>query len=60
MINLLGCAAPDELIAQPHAHLHWYDKTLRQGRKMGHVNLLRESPLALLEDLNQALRILPS
>lgn len=60
MINLLGCNAPDELVSQPHAHLHWYDKVLRQGRKMGHVNLLRETPNALQEDLSLALRMLPS
>jgi len=59
MINLLGCSAPDELISQPHAHLHWYNKTLRKGRKMGHVNLLHESSYALQEDLSLALRILP-
>lgn len=59
MINLLGCIAPAELISAPHAHLHWYDKTLREGRKMGHVNFLHQSPHALLEDLNLALRILP-
>lgn len=58
MINLLGRNAPDELTCAPHAHLHWYDKTLRKGRKMGHVNLLHESPEALQENLRQALRIL--
>lgn len=59
MINLLGCVAPDELLSVPHAHLHWYDKVLRNGRKMGHINLLHQSPVALQEDLNLALRILP-
>jgi len=58
MINLLGCDAPDELISWPHAHLHWYNKNLRPGRKMGHINLLHESPCTLQEDLNHALRML--
>ena len=59
MINLLGCNAPEELIAQPHAHLHWYDKSLRQGRKMGHVNLMNASPIMLQEELSLALQTLP-
>lgn len=59
MINLLGCAAPDELISHPHVHLHWYDKTLRHGRKMGHVNLLHSSHQTLQDDLNLALELLP-
>jgi 5-(carboxyamino)imidazole ribonucleotide synthase len=58
MINLLGCVAPEDLVAKPNAHLHWYNKTLRQGRKMGHVNLLHTSPHALQEDLDEALRIM--
>lgn len=58
MINLLGCEAPDELAYQPNAHLHWYNKTLRKGRKMGHVNLLHQTHTALQEELGLALRIL--
>lgn len=59
MINLLGCRAPEELCSLPHAHLHWYDKTLRHGRKMGHINLLHESPQALQLHLSAALQLLP-
>ena len=59
MINLLGCSAPEELNSHPHAHLHWYDKTLRAGRKMGHINLLHMSNNSLQEDLHLALDLLP-
>lgn len=59
MINLLGCKAPEELSSLPHAHLHWYDKTLREGRKMGHINFLHESSGALQMNLSHALRLLP-
>jgi 5-(carboxyamino)imidazole ribonucleotide synthase len=58
MINLLGCDAPDELISWPHAHLHWYNKKLRPGRKMGHINLLHEDSGRLQKDLNHALGLL--
>lgn len=58
-INLLGCIAPDALSCAPNAHLHWYDKALRQGRKMGHVNLLHQSSQALQEDMNLTLQMLP-
>tara|TARA_R110002167_G_scaffold47967_1_gene141772 strand:- start:72019 stop:73122 length:1104 start_codon:yes stop_codon:yes gene_type:complete len=58
MINLLGCKAPEELSSLPQAHLHWYDKTLRQGRKMGHINLLHQSADALQLGLSHAQRLL--
>ncbi len=60
MINLLGCDAPDELISWPHAHLHWYNKKLRPGRKMGHINLLQENSNELQDDLSHALQMLSS
>ncbi len=43
MLNLIG-AAPDEaaLLAVPDAHLHWYGKEPRPGRKVGHVTVLAE------------------
>ncbi len=39
MENLLGMEADrwPELLAEPGAHLHLYGKTMREGRKMGHV-----------------------
>ncbi len=48
MVNLLGyedtqsdyLAKRQQIAALPHAHLHWYDKQSRVGRKLGHVTLL--------------------
>ncbi len=51
MVNLLGYEtsnsdyAPqrDRLAAIPNAYLHWYGKTSRPGRKLGHVTVLLDS-----------------
>ncbi|MEQ9447884.1 MAG: 5-(carboxyamino)imidazole ribonucleotide synthase, partial [Rhodospirillaceae bacterium] len=43
MINLIGEDVNnlDDYLADPAAHLHLYGKSeVRQGRKMGHVNIL--------------------
>jgi len=44
MINLIG-EVPEsrELLALPGAHLHLYGKSLRPGRKVGHVTLRADS-----------------
>jgi 5-(carboxyamino)imidazole ribonucleotide synthase len=52
MVNLLGYdAAANEYLPQrqqiaalPNAHLHWYGKESRLGRKLGHVTVLLDSP----------------
>lgn len=43
MDNLIGEAANDApaVLAEPGAHLHLYGKTVRAGRKMGHVTRLK-------------------
>jgi 5-(carboxyamino)imidazole ribonucleotide synthase len=40
MLNLIG-DAPDAsaVLAVPDAHLHWYGKTPRAGRKVGHITV---------------------
>ena len=42
MENLIGEDAERwaEILAEPGAHLHLYGKTVRPGRKMGHVTRL--------------------
>jgi 5-(carboxyamino)imidazole ribonucleotide synthase len=42
MLNLIGEAAHrwPEFLAEPDTHLHLYGKTVRPGRKMGHVTKL--------------------
>lgn len=60
MGNLLGdrwLRAPVDLaamLADPHAHLHLYDKTEpRPGRKMGHLTVLGTDPASALERLDR-------
>lgn len=54
MVNLLGYESTQsdyaekrqQLSALPHAHVHWYQKTVsRPGRKLGHVTVLIPDPL---------------
>lgn len=39
MLNLLGVAPEQKAVLGPAASLHWYNKAVRQGRKVGHINL---------------------
>jgi len=57
MLNLIG-ELPDsnELLTVPGAHLHLYGKSLRPGRKVGHVTVRADSN----EQLEQRLRQLPA
>ena len=54
MLNLIGeLPDPQELLLVPDAHLHVYGKTLRPGRKVGHVTLRAESAAQLAQRLSQ-------
>lgn len=40
MINILGTdTVPNSIMSLPSASLHWYGKSQRPGRKMGHINI---------------------
>jgi 5-(carboxyamino)imidazole ribonucleotide synthase len=40
MLNLIGDAPdPSAVLAVPDAHLHWYGKAPRAGRKVGHITV---------------------
>jgi 5-(carboxyamino)imidazole ribonucleotide synthase len=39
MINLIGTDLNYDWLKLPLVHLHWYDKEIRAGRKVGHLNL---------------------
>lgn len=39
MVNLIGTEINWQWLALPLVHLHWYDKVVRPGRKVGHLNL---------------------
>ncbi|MCG8672629.1 MAG: 5-(carboxyamino)imidazole ribonucleotide synthase [Pseudomonadales bacterium] len=52
MINVLGPATPPprELITE-YSTFHWYGKTDKHGRKLGHVNFVSDSREKLEEDM---------
>ncbi|AOF14189.1 TPA: 5-(carboxyamino)imidazole ribonucleotide synthase [Yersinia enterocolitica] len=39
MVNLIGTPVNTEWLSLPLVHLHWYEKEVREGRKVGHLNL---------------------
>jgi len=39
MVNLIGTDLNYDWLKLPLVHLHWYDKEVRPGRKVGHLNL---------------------
>lgn len=40
MVNILGTDSVDPaVLSLPSCHLHWYGKSQRAGRKMGHINI---------------------
>lgn len=54
MINILGIdVLPNELLSVAGCHLHWYGKTPRIGRKMGHINLTADNAAELHKQLNK-------
>lgn len=53
MINLIGTAVNIQWLSLPLIHLHWYDKEVREGRKVGHLNLNHPKAQMLAESLKQ-------
>src|SRR5215470_7426704 len=54
MLNLIGeVPEPSELLGVPDTHLHLYGKSLRPGRKLGHVTLRAASPERLALRLSE-------
>ncbi|USD65333.1 5-(carboxyamino)imidazole ribonucleotide synthase [Vibrio sp. SCSIO 43136] len=52
MVNILGeDTLPEEVLAMPSCHIHWYGKDKRPGRKMGHINVSADSQQALQQAL---------
>jgi 5-(carboxyamino)imidazole ribonucleotide synthase len=63
MLNLIGCEFNPEWLSISGVQCHWYGKSLRQGRKLGHINIdasstsqLKASTCKLLPLLDDAHR----
>ncbi|MEN3159548.1 5-(carboxyamino)imidazole ribonucleotide synthase [Alkalimonas sp. NCh-2] len=60
MVNILGLdQLPDALLGIAGLHLHWYGKTPRPGRKMGHINLSADTTGQLAKRFEQLIALLP-
>lgn len=60
MVNIIGCSSfSRDLLSLSGCHMHWYGKTVRDKRKMGHINVLAETPLALGSTLEKLTHFLP-
>ncbi|WP_135257792.1 5-(carboxyamino)imidazole ribonucleotide synthase [Thermus caldilimi] len=58
MANLIGAKADfAQVLALPGAHLHWYGKAVRPGRKVGHITLRRDAWEDLARDLPHLLTL---
>ncbi|MCP1437819.1 5-(carboxyamino)imidazole ribonucleotide synthase [Erwinia persicina] len=60
MINLIGTAVNLAWLEQPLVRLHWYEKEVRSGRKVGHLNLCDTSRESLQQALSALAQDLPA
>lgn len=51
MYNLLGRDWKPQWLGVQGAHVHWYGKEIRPGRKVGHLNIVRTDAKGLLASL---------
>lgn len=60
MVNIIGETGPvEKVLKKSNAHLHLYDKTEREGRKLGHFTLLSDSQENLFADIKSLNDFLP-
>ncbi|HEJ0404388.1 TPA: 5-(carboxyamino)imidazole ribonucleotide synthase [Serratia marcescens] len=59
MVNLIGTAVNEQWLSLPLVHLHWYEKEVRPGRKVGHLNLNDPSAAGLRQALQALAPLLP-
>ncbi|MDF7660466.1 5-(carboxyamino)imidazole ribonucleotide synthase [Erwiniaceae bacterium L1_54_6] len=59
MVNLIGTDVNLAWLHQPLVHLHWYEKEVRPGRKVGHLNLTDSDQARLAGALNALVPLLP-
>lgn len=59
MVNLIGTPRNDEWIAIPGIEMWWYGKSVRPGRKLGHLNICHSNTGFLLEAASELRAHLP-
>ncbi|MDY6884850.1 MAG: 5-(carboxyamino)imidazole ribonucleotide synthase, partial [Pseudomonadota bacterium] len=60
MVNIIGCSSfSRDLLSIDGSHLHWYGKSVREKRKMGHINVTTNSYESLGEKLMALSNYLP-
>ncbi|UJD90486.1 5-(carboxyamino)imidazole ribonucleotide synthase [Rahnella aquatilis] len=59
MVNLIGTDVSEKWLSLPLVNLHWYEKDVRPGRKVGHLNLNDASGSLLKDTLNALVPMLP-
>jgi len=60
MINIIGEEGDVDLVLKmPKAFLHLYDKSAREGRKLGHINLIADTEEELFEAFKKLQSFLP-
>ena len=59
MVNLIGIDKDDRWLSLPNAELFWYNKEVRPGRKVGHLNLSIQNTAALSDSISQLQKWMP-
>ncbi|MCW2104215.1 UNVERIFIED_ORG: 5-(carboxyamino)imidazole ribonucleotide synthase [Rahnella aquatilis] len=59
MVNLIGTDVSEKWLSLPLVNLHWYEKDVHPGRKVGHLNLNDASASLLKDNLNALVPMLP-
>ena len=60
MINIIGCKEfSRDMLSIPGCHLHWYGKTPREKRKMGHFNLCAGNYVELGQTMEKLAEYVP-
>lgn len=60
MVNLIGVDYDARWLSLPNAELFWYDKEVRPGRKVGHLNLSVTEPQLLADSIAKLQQWMPS
>ncbi|GAA5109754.1 5-(carboxyamino)imidazole ribonucleotide synthase [Orbus sasakiae] len=59
MVNLIGTPYNLDWLSLPLVHVHWYEKAVRAGRKVGHLNLTHHNYTCLHQTLEALTNQLP-